>query len=80
MQRLERPRETPAASGFAARGIALWSFETPDLDAAVARFRKDGGTATITTVDLPGMGSRRAAVLRTPDNLAVELVQAGGSR
>jgi catechol 2,3-dioxygenase-like lactoylglutathione lyase family enzyme len=76
MQRLERAREMPQATGFAARGIALWSFETPDLDAAVARFRKDGGSATIATVDLPGVGKRRAAVLRSPDNLAVELVAA----
>lgn len=80
MERLERAREMPAATGLAARGVVLWSFETPDLDGAVARFRAGGGKTAIATVDLPGVGKRRAAVLRSPDNLTIELIEAKAAR
>lgn len=80
MQRLKGERVMPPASGFDARGIALWTFETSDLDGAVARYAAKGGKAAISTVEIPGIGHRRAAVLRSPDNLAVELVEAAGPK
>ncbi len=75
MQRLEGER-TPAATGFAGRGVAMWTFETEALDAAVARFHSAGGAATVRTLASPGFGRRRSAILTTPDGLPVELIEA----
>ena len=72
----------PTTSGLARRGIAMWSFETRDLD-AVARRAEAAGTSVVsppTRLDLPGAGRVRALLLATPDGFPVEIYQREAAR
>ncbi len=77
MQRLERERVVPQATGFSARGVSMWTFATTELDACVERFRARGGTAEVATVTSPGFGRGRCAIVHTPDGMPVGLIEQG---
>ncbi len=65
----------PAPLGPASRGISMWSFEVPDLDAALDR-AEAAGVAILrrpATITLPEGHRVRSLVLATPDGFPVEL-------
>lgn len=66
----------PVPLGPASRGLSMWTFEVPDIDAALARAKRAGvpvlrGAATIR---LPEGGSVRSLVLATPDGFPIEII------
>lgn len=71
----------PAPLGPASRGISMWTFEVPDVDAALARAGRAGVTILRrpATVPVPEGGRVRSLVLATPDGFPVELVQSSGA-
>jgi catechol 2,3-dioxygenase-like lactoylglutathione lyase family enzyme len=70
----------PAPLGPASRGISMWTFEVPDVDAARARAERAGVTILRgpATVPLPGGGRVRSLMLATPDGFPIEIIERAG--
>lgn len=73
----DRGLPNPAAIRPPARGVAMWTFPTDDLDAVLARSR-DHGVATFAgplALESAWLGPHRAATVLTPHGFLVELVE-----
>ena len=77
MDLLDAERSPPVALGPRNRGIAMWSFETPDLEGALARAREAGLAvlSDVRTLDVPTLGRLRSFVFETADGFPIEVYQ-----
>ncbi len=75
MELLDARRPPPVPLGPAARGVAMWSFETPDVESAAARANAIGvetrGAPRI--LDVPGLGRVRSLVIASADGFPIEI-------
>jgi len=77
MQLLQNALRAPVPLAAPARGIAMWSFPTADLEATVQRARSHGTPVLQAAewIEAPGEAAVRSAVLATPDGFPVEIFQ-----
>ncbi len=75
MELLDARRAPPVPLGPTARGVAMWSFETADLEAAAARAEAAGVRIRSTPRELavPGLGRVRSLVVATADGFPIEI-------
>lgn len=76
MKLLDGGRVPRVAEGFSTRGIAAYTFTTPDLDLIARRWQEYGGeTRPIYEGSIPGFGPARALMIETPDGIPVEILE-----
>jgi len=77
MQLLQNALRAPVRLAAPARGIAMWSFPTADLEATLQRARSHGTPVLQAAewIEAPGEAAVRSAVLATPDGFPVEIFQ-----
>lgn len=79
MELLDARRAPPVPLGPTARGVAMWSFETNDVDAAAARAEAAGVPirSQPRAIEVPGLGPVRSLVIATADGFPIEIYTRG---
>jgi catechol 2,3-dioxygenase-like lactoylglutathione lyase family enzyme len=75
MELLDARRAPPVPLGPTARGVAMWSFEAADVEAAAARAVAIGLEirSAPREIDAPGLGRVRSLVVATADGFPIEI-------
>jgi catechol 2,3-dioxygenase-like lactoylglutathione lyase family enzyme len=81
MKLLDVDRPAPVPLGPTARGVAMWSFETADVEAAAARAEALGLEirSAPRAIGLPGIGPAHSLVIATADGFPIEIYARTGA-